>query len=84
MSSLKMVKLLGASWIGAFRVAQKHGKHVFGILILLTMFLCNLVLLSMGGLIEISSMGIPSEIFLPTNKTDIRPKSVGREKVVAN
>ena len=55
MSSLKMVKLLGASWIGAFRVAQKHGKHVFGILILLTMVLCNLVLLSTGGLIEISS-----------------------------
>ena len=28
-------------------------------------------------------MGIPSEIFLSTNRTDIRPKSVRREKVVA-
>ena len=31
-----------------------------------------------------ATMGIPSEIFLPTNKPDIRPKSVGGEKGGSN
>ena len=64
--------------------------YLIEVSLLYSLFLCSQTFMAQMyqfsadfGIIEDNFMGIPSEIFLPTNKTDIRPKSVGGEKVVA-